>query len=362
MTCVPMRTGSHPAATLILVVGMALLSACGMSEDAATGHTTASVRLATVERRDFEVRALAYGIIEPASSAAHTLTVQVESEVAELVVRPGQYVLRGQRLALLRPSAATDVEFGRAQRDAFAAQVEWQRVARLREQSLATESELQSARTSAESAAALRDSLQLRVGASGTREWRSPRDGVVDALTARPGELLPPGSTLLRILPERSSLIRLGIEANLASSLSPGATLLVTSLDGETSVRGHVQSVDARIDPQSGLVTVLAKLDGTQEWPCGRHVRAQVILATHVNALGVPRSAVLYDGDKSHVFVVEHEVARRREVRVGVEDRDTVELLSGVKFNERVAIVGNDELAEGMAVRVDSAEPEATAR
>ncbi len=67
-------------------------------------------------------------------------------------------------------------------------------------------------------------------------------------------------------------------------------------------------------------------------------------------ALSVPSAAILRDAGRDAVFVVESGRAVRREVRLGAQGGDVVEVLSGLEQGERVVVRDADRLRDGQAV------------
>ena len=83
-------------------------------------------------------------------------------------------------------------------------------------------------------------------------------------------------------------------------------------------------------------------------------VFASVFLRTdmHVDALVIPRVALTLDSLGDSVFVVENNTAHRREVKLGYEESDVIEVISGLSLNDQVVVVGQDGLSDGTPVEV----------
>ena len=58
----------------------------------------------------------------------------------------------------------------------------------------------------------------------------------------------------------------------------------------------------------------------------------------------------MHEGEDTAVFVVENQMAKRREVKTGIENNDHVEILSGVKAGEMVITSGQNGLPDGAKV------------
>lgn len=69
-----------------------------------------------------------------------------------------------------------------------------------------------------------------------------------------------------------------------------------------------------------------------------------------VGAVSVPSAAVVRDGPREAVFVQVDGVYRRREVQLGAQGSDRVEVLAGLQVGERVVTRDADRLRDGQAV------------
>ena len=347
---------------LLVVAALPGLAACGAAE-APAPEPSALVAAQPAATRSLHQTLEVYGTIEFAAAQAATLSVQVESRVTELLVVPGAEVKNGQPLMRLAPSPTTRLDFDKARRDAEFAAAERERFKRLRAEGLATESELQSAASAAASAAALRDSLAARVGPGGVLTLLAPRDGVVDALTVQPGDVLAAGAVAVRVAAPDALQVRLGIEAEDLPLVAAGQPVQLAPLNpGAATVAATISVLDRRIDPQTRLAAALVNLSAGSALLPGAVLRAQIVVATHDNAVAVPHAALLYAGDQPYLFVAAGGKAQRREAQIGLQDGDWVEIVSGVKAGEPVIVSGNAVLEDGMAVRTQdaAAQPVAT--
>jgi multidrug efflux pump subunit AcrA (membrane-fusion protein) len=70
------------------------------------------------------------------------------------------------------------------------------------------------------------------------------------------------------------------------------------------------------------------------------------------DALLVPRRGVLSEDGDTFVFVARGDSAVRVPVRLGVEDRDTVQVVQGLVAGDRVVTVGHGGLKPGSRIKV----------
>jgi multidrug efflux pump subunit AcrA (membrane-fusion protein) len=80
-------------------------------------------------------------------------------------------------------------------------------------------------------------------------------------------------------------------------------------------------------------------------------VNGRIIVGVKLAAVVVPLDAVWRRvGQASFVYVVEQNRARRREVKLGLEQPQAIEVAAGLKAGEVVVAEQNLELADGASV------------
>jgi len=215
-----------------------------------------------------------------------------------------------------------------------------------------TESELLAATNAANTAVALRESLSGRIGPEGLLTLRATRDGVVESLAVQPGDVLPPGSVAVRIAAPDALQVRLGVEPGDARRVAVGqAVRLVPLKPGASAVQAAISGVDRRVDAQTRLIAALVRLPPRSGLLPGEALRADIVVATRTNVVTVPRAALLYAGEQPYLFIAAGAKAQRRDVKIGVQDGEEVEIIAGVKAGEQVVVAGNSVLEDGMGIR-----------
>ncbi len=331
---------------------LALLAAgCSRGQKENKGpDAVALVRPRTVEAATLTQTLEAYGGAEIAPASERTVIAPAEAQVAALLVAPGDRVTAGQPVATLTPSASARLDLDRAQREAQGAEQAYARAQRLRAAGLASDAEVEAAHTAAGTASESARSLQQRSGGAGLK-LTAPGAGVVESLAAAPGDTIAQGAAVMKIGDPRALRVRLGIEPAQAARVKPGATVRLSSLEGQTQVEARVESVDPRADAQTRLAAAIVRLPAGAGFAPGQPVRGEIAMSVRTNADAVPRQALLYDGEKPYLFVQSGGVAHRRDVTLGVEEAERVEIRTGVKPGEQVVVEGGTALSDGMAVR-----------
>lgn len=142
-------------------------------------------------------------------------------------------------------------------------------------------------------------------------------------------------------------LVRPGIRAVAELDAVPGAryaaTVAAVDLSPTSSARGGV-SYRVRLALAAGT---LPDGDPAPRPRPGMSAVADLRVRTATDAVSVPASAVVRDGDRDAVWVLDGVVARRRVVTVGTQGEDVVEVREGLRAGERVVVRGADRVREG---------------
>jgi multidrug efflux system membrane fusion protein len=84
----------------------------------------------------------------------------------------------------------------------------------------------------------------------------------------------------------------------------------------------------------------------------------EILAEEHKDVVLVPAAAVVKEDEKAAVFVVGPDgKAHRRDVTLGIETLEEVEIEKGVKAGEKVIVKGHEELPDGATVTLEAAEP-----
>jgi hypothetical protein len=83
----------------------------------------------------------------------------------------------------------------------------------------------------------------------------------------------------------------------------------------------------------------------------GQFATVRTILAVHADATLVPEEAIVSEGATTSVYVVDGGRALRRQVDLGVRQRDQVEVTRGLAGGETVVVSGQIRLRDGMSVQ-----------
>jgi RND family efflux transporter MFP subunit len=242
------------------------------------------------------------GVIVAEKTAS--VTAQREGRLAEVKVRIGDRVTKGQSLAALDVRALRlDLDAARATADSARAESERARLdlAELREKAGRTgklkekeiisqeeasgsryqekQAEARWQRAKADAAGAEARARQVDVALTDA-EIRAPFDGVVSARFVDPGATVSPATPIVRLIAADKLWVRFAVPEERARTLGAGTKVRVKVETLSTTFDGAVESISPEVDTASRLVFTEARLDIPDAWqkkvPPGVAVRVVV--------------------------------------------------------------------------------------
>jgi HlyD family secretion protein len=193
----------------------------------------------------------------------------------------------------------------------------------------------------------------------------APSDGTLYSLPVDMNDPVKEGDLIAAVADLKHIRVRAFVDEPELGELIPGQNIVVTwdALPGR-SWTGRTAQVPRQVVAH-GTRTVGELLcpinNDDQRLIPNTNVSVRIELAVRANVLVVPRGAVLFEGSRRFVFVVEsgspNGTLHKREVHLGISDSTTYEILSGVNEGDVVAILGNlSQPTDGMKVRVEQPE------
>lgn len=176
------------------------------------------------------------------------------------------------------------------------------------------------------------------------------------------GTPVTPGGTLLTVTDVSALSLAAAVDETDVLLVTPGVTADVEldAVPGAT-YPGTVRSVDLQPTASSrGGVSFQVRLSlgagttaGGTPAPVprpGMSAVARLKVRTATDAVSVPAASVFRDGPRDAVWVVQDGTARRRDVQLGAQGDDRVEVTTGLTVGDRVIVRGADRVTEGQQV------------
>ncbi len=363
---------TRPRFVVPMLLCLALPVASGCSRPA--GESALGERPAVA----VEVSRVAPGDLEESIAVVGTLTPKFEGEVkpeyngviSQVYVTEWVRVAKGALLArydsrdaeaALKGMTAmrlqAEVAVGRARR-------ELERTKKLKGAGLATQQNLDDARTAADAADAQLDAVKAQEEMARTRlaktEVRSPLDGVIGERMVNPGDYVQnmgSSTTMFRIFDNRRLELTVSLPSSQISSVRLGQPLSFTTdaVPGRT-FEGRVSFINPAADEASRTVKIVAVVENADgALKSGLFAKGAVVTGRRTGVLRIPRSAMITWDPATRagfVYVVTNERVQRKPVTTGVTSGEEIEVANGLAAGDAVVTRGAFNLRDGDRVTI----------
>ena len=128
--------------------------------------------------------------------------------------------------------------------------------------------------------------------------------------------------------------------------------LLSSPADPDKPVEGRVKEIRPTIGSSNRSSDAVIEITNPGNWKPGASVNGAVVIAEHPDAVVVPETSVVLRPAGTVVYVIKDQHAAQVIVQTGVKQAGLVEILSGLKAGETVALDGAGYLSNKAAVAV----------
>lgn len=355
-----------------LVAGLLFLSGCGGSEEGAAprgkggdhggsggggapgmgggGPAAAAVpvEVVAIERRSVSSFLQTNGSLEAENDVQ--IVARIQGPVVELVAEEGMRLAKGD-LMLKIDETETFAQVEIAKVGLKEATRAHERAKAARDSEIISQEVYDVALARLESAEAQLMNSEINYSYTSVK---APFDGIVVERLVKLAENVTANQELFRFSEFDPLLCKIHVPEKELSRLRKGQTayLNVEAWPGER-FESSVLRISPVVDPATGTIRVTLQVRARGKLSPGMFARVFLVTETHENAVVMPKRALSIESLSDTVFVVNDEgQAVRRDIELGYEETEIVEVLSGLEVGERVIVVGQDGLTDGTPIQV----------
>jgi membrane fusion protein, multidrug efflux system len=279
-----------------------------------------------------------------------TLIAKVTDTVRSVEFEDGDFVEAGAVLVQLT-NQEEEALLAEARANLDDAESQLRRVEDIARQGLASDQDLDAARSRTAAQQARLDTVLARLS---DRLIRAPFSGVLGFRQVSPGTLLAPNTPITTLDDISTIKLDFTVPETFLGAMTPGAKVLATSVSyPDREFEGVVRTVGSRVDPVTRAIQVRAHVpNGDGALRPGMLLTVRVVMAERA-ALVVSENAVYQVQNRAYVYVVGGDkVARERAIDIGERRFGLVEVLGGLKEGENVVVEGLIKLRDGARVEL----------
>jgi HlyD family secretion protein len=179
---------------------------------------------------------------------------------------------------------------------------------------------------------------------------RAPFDGQVGQLMVAQRANIASDAPVLTLIDLSQFEVEIKVPESFARDLGIGVPAEI-----QASGKTFAANISA-VSPEVVNGEVSARLRFKDAQPPGlrqnQRLSARIVLDTRRDVLMVDRGPFLEQGGGNYAYVMDGDIATRRQVRLGVSSLSAIEVVEGIKQGERIVVSGSDLFGDAERVRV----------
>ena len=181
----------------------------------------------------------------------------------------------------------------------------------------------------------------------------APFAGVIGKRGISGSSLGGENTIILTLDDSRRILCDLTIPETYAAILKKGLKLNATfSAYKDKTYSGTIELVASRVDAQTRSILARAKINNENLEILPGSLLEIEILYNEKNALSIPDTALIMEGNKKFVYqVIENNMIKKTEIETGVRDQENLEVLDGLTQGDKVVAEGLTKVRPNMKIK-----------
>lgn len=350
--------------TITLLISL-FLCACGAKEESKLetdkkGPKPTLVTVTQVKTQALEITEQTVGYLEGLINP--TIAAEVSAKVIKVYVRPGSTVKQGQLIATLD---AGDFGMQRNEAQSEVARIEAQLdnqtkiVARnqtLFDKKFISQNAVESDKAQQKVLSQQLEGAKARVGSVNRTTSKTsiyaPVSGIVEKKLVDTGDYVKIGDPVVQIVSKQRLIAHLPFPEAIAARLKPGLKVRLTTPTTPDTIDSTINELKPQITMENRTVDVIANVTDVAGWQPGASVTGMVVLGEQPASMMVPEQSLVLRPVGEVVYVVRDNVAYQAIVKTGLRKDGMVEILNGVKDNDKVVVDGAGFLTDKTAVKM----------
>ncbi len=306
------------------------------------------VKVKQVELSGFNDKFKISGTVKPYASA------KVSSEVSGLIISipkdKGRNVGIGETVVHLK----TDMDmatFNQSLAQTELLRMNYEKQKELYDENATTEQQYLSAKWQLEAAERGLDLLRTKMR---TLSVKSPISGVIDDKFMNKGEMASTGAPILSIIDISRVKISAGVPESYVSKIKKGQHVNVTiDVIPGAEFDGEISYLAPALDPGSRTFEIELTISNRDRiLKPGMNANIEISQSDYTDAIVVPQDLIIDYGEEKFVYVLEGDVAKKRDVKVGGREGNNVLITSGLNAGDKLITEGYQSVKDNEKVQI----------
>lgn len=184
---------------------------------------------------------------------------------------------------------------------------------------------------------------------------RAPFKGVITSIPSfTAGTRVASGTEVLSMMSYNKLLLEVNLPEKYINEVESGQPIRVMNYTlPDDTLSGHVAEMSPAISTETRTFLAKLQVDNPElKLRPGMFVQTEIILDRKDSVVVIPKDVVISNRRGKTVFIVNKGTAESKQVTFGYENKDQVEITSGLKENDRLVIKGFETLRDRSKVKI----------
>lgn len=183
----------------------------------------------------------------------------------------------------------------------------------------------------------------------------APFNGViVDMPYYTPGTKVNTGQSMVKLMAYHKMYMEVNLPEKNLQVIKTGQLVKITSyVFPDDTLPGKVTEISPAINTETRTFKCMLQVNNPKlKLRPGMFVKADIVTESKKQVIVISKNYLLSDSRGKTLFIVEQGTARLRHVKTGLENQDDIEIVNGLKQNDRLVIKGFETLRDRSKVKV----------
>lgn len=184
---------------------------------------------------------------------------------------------------------------------------------------------------------------------------RAPFDGsIVEIPYSTEGVKIEQGKDLFKIMKYDLLLLDIKLPEKHLLEIRKGQTVHITNYNlDEDTLAGSISQISPVINPDTRTFqSVLEIKNQDLLLRPGMFVKAAILSEKRDKTIVIPKETIISRQNGKVVYIVENGIATEKSIKTGLENQNVIEVLDGLKINDRLVVSGYETLRDNSKVSV----------
>jgi RND family efflux transporter MFP subunit len=299
------------------------------------------------------------------SRASPSLATEVSGRVIEVLADIGDEVNKGQVLAKINPEkyrlqlAQSKAEMARLSALLINQELDLKRAEELFKDSLVSAEMIDRSRAEYSALKEQINAAEAQLSNSNRlieeTEIKAPIKSKVSAKNIDVGDFVQTGIIVYELVDTNNLRVALSFPEYLNLKLKKGLDVyLTTPTSIDQLIETTIKDIKPDVNSNSRSITAIVDFENPGSWVPGASTQATITLSTIKNALVLPQLSVVRRSIGNVVFLVNENRVVQRSVSTGLQKNGLVQIISGLKKGDIVALDGAGFLTNGSEISINN--------